>query len=1308
MRHLFYFCFLVFSLAQAQIPLEFGADFVHQRANVDGTFSGKIDYSQKHGAYKLQYDVGYSELYTYFLPKHQPVFSSFQLTSDSSTSLCKKNQIINVTSTVYGPDTNGSYTISYQIQHPNKCAVDLYALDELSQCVQFKDIKVNTNCASRKHYFGGEVSLKDFLTSFICRFVGVRYPSGGLLISCKTADSTLDIINVTMPSPAVPAQGFLGISTEDSKSLFGACGSVPTTVFTCGVKYAPLLKFTSFNNCCEIGAPQYGGMPILFPDFGYTGVVDVNGNTNYTKNTNSPVVAKNPIASFVLNSNNLPISAQFTDGSSMTFSQVTVKNYDNSTIFAPPNSTCNCSSPIDIALVINQGCSFYDFNVVRDVVSSFVSFFSFAPGRARFASIRIAKQIIKDLSITNGVTSVNVISSLKKPKCCSNYLGGWFGDDSPCCDKQPKNAVSNAINVAAQELVISNRTNSARAIVVFSNDFTDSKIPAVLQNLSATSATQDIVVYFVTTTLQTNTSVLGPTLNYRVISRTDWVYFSRIPFEIVGSVCSQKQHTCGEGCCGNCVCNQCLSPTCPDPPPDSTSCGAPISVNSCCQTVPNVCKTTISDKMQCRERICVNGTCQANYVCPESDGCYTYSCTNGTCVPSKNSDYLALEASLANRTGPACFVAICTPEGPVEQISKDCTTKCDEESVLSTSTCSANVCTTTPVNTLISDYANGCQYFPHPECVPKNRVCQEPTLLVGMLTQFNFPNSSIPIFPACDPSPSLQVCKSAPRICSKCEIRIPDGRCLSVDLNNFCPVREGFVPLGCQQGVCHYIPAECPTHDCVSGSSVGNGVTRTQVGHSVSCKDINGVELGTIVNPTEVYRLRCVNALFSLGHASDGAWPFKLYTLAENGIPEPGNTFRYGFSNFLGTLDFALYASKFFEPFGVYLPYSPYIDTSIVQPTMCDVIAANSPCYNVNGPVGLGAEICIFAVPTPPVPNPSLPCLDGVYVPDYTSGTCPPPVLQPKDCNSINKCYNYSCTDATGCQAIETCTPTKCHYRRCTSASTGVCENTDPIVPMELRTPCVTLTSCDEGTGTWSYTNSCDDNNPQTFDVCVTNGPTTFSCQHYCDDNDLCTYDTYSAGDCTYDRVPGCDAANDIDVGPLIFTNYLTELNCDQNNACKRGTLVNGTCIFEDVECNDYNPCTTDTCDPFIGCMYSPVQCGPTSFDSDSEDCSISTCEPVTDASTGVQAYTCSTENYQCPLNLRVVETVIATTLTAGIIVAIVVGVIAVVACSSATAYYVKLNIAPEEEAVTNYNEAYERPSNGARRGGQNPVHKRH
>ena len=52
-----------------------------------------------------------------------------------------------------------------------------------------------------------------------------------------------------------------------------------------------------------------------------------------------------------------------------------------------------------------------------------------------------------------------------------------------------------------------------------------------------------------------------------------------------------------------------------------------------------------------------------------------------------------------------------------------------------------------------------------------------------------------------------------------------------------------------------------------------------------------------------------------------------------------------------------------------------------------------------------------------------------------------------------------------------------------------------------------------------------------------------------------------------------------------------TDEDCDTGNECIRevcDAANSGLCTYELVNCNDYNTCTLDSCDPLQGCVFTP------------------------------------------------------------------------------------------------------------------------
>ncbi len=74
--------------------------------------------------------------------------------------------------------------------------------------------------------------------------------------------------------------------------------------------------------------------------------------------------------------------------------------------------------------------------------------------------------------------------------------------------------------------------------------------------------------------------------------------------------------------------------------------------------------------------------------------------------------------------------------------------------------------------------------------------------------------------------------------------------------------------------------------------------------------------------------------------------------------------------------------------------------------------------------------------------------------------------------------------------------------------------------------------------------------------------------------------------------------------------------DCNDNNACTTDACNAGSCTHTPITCNDNNSCTTDTCNPASGCVYTPVTDGTACADGNAcngaETCQSGNCSPGT------------------------------------------------------------------------------------------------
>jgi hypothetical protein len=174
-------------------------------------------------------------------------------------------------------------------------------------------------------------------------------------------------------------------------------------------------------------------------------------------------------------------------------------------------------------------------------------------------------------------------------------------------------------------------------------------------------------------------------------------------------------------------------------------------------------------------------------------------------------------------------------------------------------------------------------------------------------------------------------------------------------------------------------------------------------------------------------------------------------------------------------------------------------------------------------------------------------------------------------CDDQNPCTDDTCDAVLGCQHAPNAAP---------------CDDTNG---------CTTGDQCVEGLCIGAGILDCDDQNPCTKDTCFVGG----DCLHEelagpCADGDPCTIgDQCVDGACASGGPKSCDDFNpctDDACGELGDCLHETnEADCDDQNPCTLGDhCTGGACKVEVMLlCNDQNPCTTDYCDPNLGCQAS-------------------------------------------------------------------------------------------------------------------------
>ena len=179
-------------------------------------------------------------------------------------------------------------------------------------------------------------------------------------------------------------------------------------------------------------------------------------------------------------------------------------------------------------------------------------------------------------------------------------------------------------------------------------------------------------------------------------------------------------------------------------------------------------------------------------------------------------------------------------------------------------------------------------------------------------------------------------------------------------------------------------------------------------------------------------------------------------------------------------------------------------------------------------------------------------------------------------CNDSNECTDDTCDSITGaCNYTVNQAPCTDDGNDCTldTCQDAVCIHNNNNVgnPCDDNDACTDLEVCVVGGVCEGQPRDCDDGNECTVDGCDTasGGCTTSNFNGVCaDDGDPCTGDVCEGGSCTHPS--GNDGAS-----------------CDDNNVCTIGDKCGpGACAGFVITCNDFNPCTTDSCDAVTGCVF--------------------------------------------------------------------------------------------------------------------------
>ena len=139
----------------------------------------------------------------------------------------------------------------------------------------------------------------------------------------------------------------------------------------------------------------------------------------------------------------------------------------------------------------------------------------------------------------------------------------------------------------------------------------------------------------------------------------------------------------------------------------------------------------------------------------------------------------------------------------------------------------------------------------------------------------------------------------------------------------------------------------------------------------------------------------------------------------------------------------------------------------------------------------------------------------------------------------------------------------------------------------------------DPGSPCYQGLEECDDGNPCTEDLCLKSEGCFFkpADDAVCDDEVACTLNDHcSAGVCVHEELESCDDGNGCTTDwcdpALGCRNDDNKLDCDDSDPCTVAeSCDDGACVaFLSLTCDDGNVCTLDQCVPGEGCLFTPLE----------------------------------------------------------------------------------------------------------------------
>ena len=267
-------------------------------------------------------------------------------------------------------------------------------------------------------------------------------------------------------------------------------------------------------------------------------------------------------------------------------------------------------------------------------------------------------------------------------------------------------------------------------------------------------------------------------------------------------------------------------------------------------------------------------------------------------------------------------------------------------------------------------------------------------------------------------------------------------------------------------------------------------------------------------------------------------------------------------------------------------------------------------------------------------PKPPVDAVDACQESCFSDDPC-----QVASCDSAGECLQVAhpdagvpCDDGDACTTGDTCAAGTCggaalsckDGNSCTDDTCGKstgCKFTWVVAACEDDDACTAGSSCLAGDCVAAGPVNCDDGEACTADKC---DPKT-GCLHpiqsgACEDGDPCTAgDSCDAGACAPGNAAPCDDDNVCttdDCDPKLGCQHgHVSGDCDDEDACTLSdACTEGTCVGEATDCDDDDPCTDQSCESKGGCLFSAntAACDDGSACTSDDGCDVGQCKGTT------------------------------------------------------------------------------------------------